>query len=97
MIKKKINDIEYKLREDQNFSWLEKEGTVFSVIDETGSGCISFGVEKEGKKYFYKIAGAKTVEAEDSCEYSIEVLKHATQVYKAVKWTAASIPGSNIS
>ena len=85
MIKKKINNIEYKLREDQNFSWLEKEGTVFSVIDETGSGCISFGVEKEGKKYFYKIAGAKTVEAEVSCEYSIEVLKHATQVYKDIK------------
>jgi len=84
MIQKAINNVTYKLREDQDFSWLEKEGDVFSVIDETGSGCIAFGVENNGEKYFYKIAGAKTVEAEVSCEHSKQLLKEAIQIYKDI-------------
>ena len=84
MIQKAINNVTYKLREDQDFSWLEKEGDVFSVIDETGSGCIAFGVENNGEKYFYKIAGAKTVEAEVSCEHSKQLLKEAIQLYKDI-------------
>ena len=85
MVVKKINNISYKLREEQDFSWLNDYGTVFSVIDETGSGCISFGVEKDNKKYFFKIAGAKTVETEVSCEESIRLLKEAVQKYKDIK------------
>ena len=85
MVVKKINNISYKLKEEQDFSWLNDYGTVFSVIDETGSGCISFGVEKDNKKYFFKIAGAKTVEAEVSEEESIKLLKDAVQKYKDIK------------
>ena len=85
MVVKKINNISYKLREEQDFSWLNDYGTVFSVIDETGSGCISFGLVKDNKKYFFKIAGAKTVEAEVSCEESIRLLKEAVQKYKDIK------------
>ena len=85
MVVKEIDNISYKLREEQDFSWLSEYGTVFSVIDETGSGCISFGVEKDNKKYFFKIAGAKTVEAEVSCEESIRLLKEAVQKYKDIK------------
>ena len=85
MVVKGIDNISYKLREEQDFSWLSEYGTVFSVIDETGSGCISFGVEKDNKKYFFKIAGAKTVEAEVSCEESIRLLKEAVQKYKDIK------------
>lgn len=84
MMIKEIHGVSYKLREDQDFSWLEKEGRVFSVIDETGSGCICFGIEKNNEKYFYKIAGAKTVEAEISCEESKRLLKKATQIYKDI-------------
>lgn len=75
MIKQVIDGLEFKLREYQDFNWLKKYGKVFSVIDETGSGCISFGVEKDNKKYFFKIAGAKTVEAEISEAESIKLLK----------------------
>ena len=82
---KEIHGVSYSLREDQDFSWLEKEGTVFSCIDQTGSGCICFGVEKDNKKYFYKIAGAKTAGAEVSCEESIRLLKKATQIYKDIR------------
>ena len=85
MIKQSIDGIEFKLREYQDFSWLNNYGTVFSVIDETGSGCISFGIEKENKKYFFKIAGAKTVEAEISEEESIKLLKEAVIKYKDIK------------
>lgn len=85
MVINEINGVRYKLREQQDFSWLEKEGKVFSVIDETGSGCICFGVEKDNEKLFYKIAGAKTVEAEISCEESKTLLKSATQIYKDIQ------------
>ena len=85
MIKLKIDDIEFKLREYQDFSWLNNYGKVFLVIDETGSGCISFGIEKDNKKYFFKIAGAKTVEAEISEEDSIKLLKEAVIKYKDIR------------
>lgn len=85
MKKYKIDEIVFKLREFQDFSWINNYGKVFSVIDETGSGCISFGVEKENKKYFFKIAGAKTVNAEVSEEESIRLLKEATKKYKEIK------------
>ena len=85
MIKQVIDGIEFKLKEYQDFSWLNNYGTVFSVIDETGSGCISFGVKKNNKKYFFKIAGAKTVNAEISEEKSIKLLKEAAVKYKDIK------------
>ena len=85
MINQVIDGIEFKLREYQDFSWLNKYGTVFSVIDETGSGCISFGIKKGNKKYFFKIAGAKTVNAEISEEESIKLLKEAVVKYKDIK------------
>ena len=84
MVKCKIDTIEFKLKEYQDFSWVNDYGIVFSVIDETGSGCISFGVQKDNKKYFIKIAGAKTVEAEISEQDSIDLLKDAVEKYKSI-------------
>ena len=85
MVIQKLDDISFKLKEKQDFSWIKDYGNVFSVIDETGSGCILFGVEKDDKKYFFKIAGAKTVEAEVSKKESIKLLKDAVQKYKDIK------------
>ena len=85
MINKQIGNVIFKLREDQDFSWLNDYGTIFSVIDETGSGCISFGIEKDNKKYFFKIAGAKTIDAEISEEESIKLLQDAVEKYKDIK------------
>ena len=85
MVIQKLDDISFKLKEKQDFSWIKDYGNVFSVIDETGSGCILFGVEKDDKKLFFKIAGAKTVEAEVSEEESIMLLKEAIQKYKDIK------------
>ena len=85
MIKLQIDNIKFKLKEYQDFSWLNHYGTVFSVIDETGSGCISFGVRKNNKKYFFKIAGAKTIKAEISEKESIALLKEAVKKYEDIK------------
>ena len=85
MIIQKIDEIEYKLREAQDFSWLSQYGTVFYVVDETGSGCINFGLEKDNKKTFYKIAGVKTISAELSPQASIQVLRNAAEIYKEIK------------
>ena len=86
MIKCKIDEVEFKLKSYQDLFWLKKYGTVFSVIDETGSGCICFGVENNQKKYFFKIAGAYTVEAEVTPEESIKLLKKAVKVYEEIKF-----------
>ena len=85
MVIQRINNISFKLREYQDFSWLNNFGKVFLVIDETGSGCISFGIEKDNKKYFFKIAGAKTIKAEISEEDSIKLLKEAVIKYKDIR------------
>ena len=85
MVKEKIDDIEFKLREHQDFNWLTKYGKIFSVIDETGSGCILFGIQKSNQKYFFKIAGAKTVESEVSEQDSIKLLKEAVKKYQEIK------------
>lgn len=85
MIKIKIDNIEFKLKEYQDFTWLNNYGQAFMVIDETGSGCISFGIEKDNKKYFFKIAGAKTINAEVNEEESIRLLKNAVIRYKEIK------------
>lgn len=85
MVIQKIDDIEFRLIEYQDFSWLNNYGKVFDVFDETGSGCISFWIEKDNKKYFFKIAGAKTVESEVSIEESIRLLKDAVIKYKDIK------------
>ncbi len=85
MVRQTIDGVEFKLREYQDLSWLKNFGTVFSVIDETGSGCICFGVEKEHRKYFFKIAGVKTVEAEVSEAESIRLLKSAVEKYRDIR------------
>lgn len=85
MVVCKINNIEFKLKEFQDFTWLNKYGNAFFVIDETGSGCISFGIENSSGKYFYKIAGAKTVGAEVSEVESINLLREAVENYKIIK------------
>ncbi len=78
----------FRLREPQDLSWVMDEGNIFSVIDQTGSGCILFGIERDGRKYMYKIAGAKTVEAEVSEAESIRLLKAAVQVNRDIQHPA---------
>ena len=76
-----IDGIEYRLKTPHDLGFVRKYGTVFQAIDETGSGCICFGVSDGEKKYFIKIAGADTIEAEVSPKTAAEDLKRAIQLY----------------
>ena len=78
----KIDNICFKLNKQHDFGWLKKYGNAFWGLDETGSGCICVGMEKAGKKYFCKIAGVGTLEAEVSPKESVEILKRAVRIYK---------------
>lgn len=82
MVINKLDDIEFRLKEYHDFSWLKQYGKAFWKVDETGSGCLCIGMEQDGKKYFCKIAGADTIEAEVSPEVSIEILKKAVPIYR---------------
>lgn len=82
MVINKIDDIEIRLREAHDFSWLKKYGTAFWVVDETGSGCVCIGMQQGEMKYFCKIAGVNTLEADVSPQESVEVLKNAVSIYR---------------
>ena len=81
MVINKLDSIEFRLNELHDFTWLKKYGTAFWVVDATGSGCICIGLEDAERKYFCKIAGVNTVEAEVSPEESVKILKEAVQLY----------------
>jgi serine/threonine-protein kinase len=85
MIINKIDDIEFRLKKHHDFSWLKKYGKAFSVIDETGSGCICIGMQKNNCRYFCKIAGVDTIEAEILPKESIKILKNAVSLYNELQ------------
>ena len=85
MIINKLDSIEFKLKELYDFTWLKKYGTAFWVVDETGSGCICIGMENANKRYFCKIGGVNTSEAEVPPEESIKILKEAVHLYTDIR------------
>lgn len=85
MVEYEIDKVSFRLKTHHNLTWIKKYGAVFSVIDETGSGCISFGIADGADKYFVKIAGVDTVDAEISPAESVETLKNAVQMYQILK------------
>ncbi len=85
MIINKLDGIEFRLRELYDFTWLKKYGSAFWVVDETGSGCVCIGMQKGDKKYFCKIAGVNTMEADVSPEESIQILKQAVNSYRELE------------
>ncbi|WP_026905884.1 protein kinase domain-containing protein [Paucisalibacillus globulus] len=85
MIKKSINGVTFVLKEEHDFSWLEKIGKIFSVFDQQDSGNISFGIEIKGERRFIKYAGAKTVNSALSPEKAIRNLKKSVPLYIDLK------------
>lgn len=77
----KLDSIEFRLKELHDFNWLKKYGEAFWVVDETGSGCVCIGMKKDDTKYFCKIAGVNTIEADVSPAESIQILKKAVPLY----------------
>ncbi len=84
MVTIKLGSVSFPLREAQDFSWLLELGTPFAVFSQNDSGNISFGVERGGKKYFIKYAGAKTAEYDGDPAEAVARLRQAEQVYLAL-------------
>ncbi|WP_081755958.1 protein kinase [Paucisalibacillus sp. EB02] len=80
-----INSIKLELKEDQDFSWLERIGKVFSVFDQQDSGNICFGIEINGKRRFIKYAGAKTKNSAVEPDIAIRHLKKSVRLYSDLK------------
>ena len=81
----KLDSVTFRLKEHQDFHWLKKYGKAFWCVDATGSGCICIGMENGEKRYFCKIAGANTVEAEVTPEESVAILKNAVSLYRELE------------
>ncbi|WP_100010534.1 protein kinase domain-containing protein [Lentibacillus sediminis] len=80
-----LDKVDFQLQERHNFNWLKQLGSVFCVFDQQDSGNISFGVEKDGQKYFVKYAGAKPVDFTGNTQDAIGRLKKSVPVYQSLK------------
>lgn len=80
-----IDDVSFQLQESCDFEWLKELGNVFKVFDQQDSGNLSFGVEKDGKRYFVKYAGAKPLTYDGSTEEAVSRLMEAVPLYDALK------------
>lgn len=81
----KLDSVEFRLKEFLDFTWLKKYGKAFWCVDETGSGCIGIGMEDGERRYFCKIAGVDTMEADVSPRESVEILKQAVSLYRRLE------------
>ena len=70
------------LKEPFDLSFINQYGKIFKVITHGGWGSLCFGVEKGGKKYFIKFAGAPKESFALTKEEAADCLKYAEQVYK---------------
>ena len=60
-VRMSVDGIYFRLKEAYDFSFICKYGKVFKVFDKQGSGGLCFGTQKDGRRYFLKFAGAKTI------------------------------------
>lgn len=80
-----LGNVEFKLKEGHDFSWLNSLGKVFCVFSQNDSGNISFGVDDGKEKYFVKVAGLKTVESVRTPQEAVASLKEAMPIYEDIK------------
>lgn len=80
-----LDKVVFQLKEYHDFQWIHAYGEAFCVFDQTGSGCIGLGVENGEKRYFVKIAGVNTLEAELNPEESVRTLKEAVKLYEELR------------
>jgi serine/threonine-protein kinase len=86
MVVQTIDGVSFQMKEPYDFSFLSTFGKVFRVFDQSSSGCICFGVEKNDKRYFLKFAGAHTInDALRHIEDTILRLKYSVPKYKEMK------------
>jgi serine/threonine-protein kinase len=77
-----IDDVPFKLKSPFDLEFVHRYGAVFKVFDGQDSGNLCFGVEKDGKRYFVKFAGAPTAQYDGEIADAIEQLKETAPIYK---------------
>ncbi|WP_419886545.1 serine/threonine protein kinase [Paenibacillus sp. B-A-8] len=80
-----IDAVSFQLQEPYDFAWLTKLGVVFKVFDQQDSGNLSFGVEKEGQKFFVKFAGAKPLTFDGNPLDAVSRLIEAIPLYNELE------------
>lgn len=83
-----IDAVSFQLQEACDFTWLNKLGRVFKVFDQQDSGNLSFGVMKDGKKYFVKFAGAKPLTYDGNPQDAVYRLIEAIPLYNDLRHEA---------
>jgi len=82
-----IDGVDFRIRENRDFSFLNELGKVFTVFDQNDSGNLSFGVKNTNdEKFFVKIAGMKTAESFRSPIEAVNALEEAMEVYEAIRF-----------
>lgn len=84
-VQMEIDGVQFYLGEAHDFSFLKEIGRVFRVFDAMDSGNICFGAERDGKRYFVKYAGAKTMDYSGSADEAVERLKASINKYKRLE------------
>lgn len=86
MVVQTIDGVSFQMKEAYDFSFISTFGKVFRVFDQSSSGCICFGLEKDGKRYFLKFAGAETInDALRNIEDTTLRLKYSVPKYKEMR------------
>lgn len=80
-----IDQVNFQLQENHQFTWLQGLGNVFCVFDQQDSGNIIFGLEKNNKKFFVKYAGAKPIDFAGNPKDAIDRLVKAIPVYEKLE------------
>ena len=70
------------LQEAFDLSFLRRWGRVFRVFDQQDSGNLCFGLEREGRRYFLKFAGARPVRYPGEPADAVRWLERSAQVYR---------------
>lgn len=75
----------FAVKAAHDFSFLDRYGKVFRAFDRNDSGNISFGLEKEGERFFLKYAGAETVAGGVSPAEAVAILRRSMPLYEALR------------
>lgn len=79
-----LDDVEFRLSQPADLSFLNQYGRVFRVFDDNDSGNISFGVDDGSRKRFIKLAGAHPVNATLPPAEAVANLRRTEIIHRAV-------------
>lgn len=79
-----LDGISFELRRPFDLSFLQAYGRAFCAFDQQDSGCLAFGMERNGVKRFVKLAGAPTVRYTGPEGRPEAQLRAAVAVYQAL-------------